>query len=203
MIKRIIFDIDETLLKTTEDCINAYNEYFNSINVKIDGKKLYNIINKYEFNGGNFQKEDLEKYIQKNLYANFNLNKMLAIYSRYGTLKNNKIIHTLEYLSKKYDIIALTNWYVEVQTSRLGIANISKYFNKVYGIENNCFKPQEKAFLNACGNYKLSECVMIGDSLKTDIVVPAKMGMNVYYCGTEINNKYPRIKEIDELEELL
>ena len=203
MIKRIIFDIDETLLKTTEDCINAYNEYFNSIKVKIDGKKLYDLIDKYELNGGNFQKEDLEKYIKKNLYANFNLNDMLAIYSRYGTLKNNKITHALEYLSKKYDIIALTNWYAEVQTNRLDKANISKYFSKVYGIDNNCFKPQEKAFLNACGDYKPSECLMIGDSLKTDIIVPVKLGMNVYYCGTDSNNQYPSIKEINELEELL
>ena len=49
MIKRIIFDIDETLLKTTEDCLNAYNKYFDTVNVKIEGKKLYDLIDKYEF----------------------------------------------------------------------------------------------------------------------------------------------------------
>ena len=203
MIKRIIFDIDETLLKTKADCIEAYQEYFNSVNVKISGEKLYNLISDYELSGGNFKKEDLEKYIQRHLYSEFNMDDMLEIYGKHGTLKDIKIIETLAYLSKKYDIIALTNWYVTAQTNRLSKANILKYFKKVYGFENAGIKPQESAFLKACDGYKPEECMMVGDSLNIDIIVPDKLGMKVYYCGKEDNTKYPRIKEISELEELL
>lgn len=203
MIKRIIFDVDETLLSTNYDCLQAYQEYFDSINVNIKAIKLYDLIGKYESDNGSFEKDDLEKYIQKHLYANFNMNDMLEIYGNHGTLKDKNIINTLDYLSKKYDIVVLTNWYVDSQSNRLAKANIIKYINNVYGIENAGLKPLESTFKVACDSYKPEECLMVGDLIDIDIIVPVKLGMNVYYCGNEDNVNYPRIKDISELEELL
>src|SRR5574344_255154 len=129
MIKRIIFDVDNTLLDTNKDCIDAYKYYFKDSNIK--PINLYNLIDKYESNGGNYNHDDLEQYIRNNLDSNFNLNRMLSIYGNYGTLLNSNIINTLEYLSKKYELVILSNWYIDSQRNRLSKSGILKYFKDV------------------------------------------------------------------------
>ena len=50
LIKRIIFDIDMTLLDTYKDCMDTYNEMYNDENIaKVDnsGKGLFILLLKY------------------------------------------------------------------------------------------------------------------------------------------------------------
>src|SRR5574344_2445902 len=203
MIKRIIFDIDNTLLNTDLDCQNIYQQYFKDEGVHIDGMKLYNLIGDYYHMNGDFTKRDLEKYVQKHLYANFNIDKMLDVYGKVGTLLHKDISSTLAYLMQKYELVALSNWYVESQSNRLKQAGIYKYFNTVYGFENAGLKPSQESFKIAMGNNKPDECLMVGDSIHYDIEVPNKMGMQTYYLTNELNNQYGTIKSISELKVLL
>ena len=49
-------------------------------------------------------------------------------------------------------------------------SNISKYFKEIYGLEDG-IKPNELVFKKSCGKYKYNECLIIGDSINSDILV--------------------------------
>ena len=116
---------------------------------------------------------------------------------------NNNTINILKFLDKKYEIVALTNWYKDIQYKRLEKVGINKYFKEVYGIETGK-KPNPEAFKKAIGNNLYSECVMIGDNLNSDIEVPKKLGMKtIYYNKNCKNNKENEINNLNELLNIL
>ncbi|MEK7550512.1 MAG: HAD-IA family hydrolase [Patescibacteria group bacterium] len=67
------------------------------------------------------------------------------------------------------------------------IDNIDKFF---FSYETGVQKPDKQAFLNAINYFgvKSSECLMIGDSNKKDIVPANELGMKTLYFGTKIVN---------------
>ena len=210
MIKRLIFDIDNTLLDTNKDCIDAYKKYFIDRGIDLDGSVLYSIMDIYEEQNKiysmdkdkensnykfNFNILDISKFIKNNLSIEFDVDdfkKLQELYSKYATLKDDMISEVLDKLSKDYDIVALTKWYIEPQKNRLNNAGILKYFNEIYGFENAGIKPSIKTFLTATGNYNVDECVVIGDSISNDIIIPKELGIKTIYVNY---NK----KETDEL----
>lgn len=204
MIKRIIFDIDNTLLDTYKDCIDTYKKYIEYNKLNINAKDIYNIFEEYEVSNGNYIKEDLSIFLSKNIKVDkIDINNLLDLYSNHSTLINNNTINILEYLSKKYEIVALTNWYKDIQYKRLEKVGINKYFKEIYGIED-AKKPNPEAFKKAIGNNLYNECVMIGDSLKSDIVVPKELGMKtIYYNKNCKNNNENEINNLNELLNIL
>ena len=114
MIKRIIFDIDNTLLDTYKDCIETYQKYAKKIKLSISAEDIYNIFDEYEKNNGNYNKKDLAVFLGKKLnikYTESDLNDLLDLYSKHSTLLNDKTEEIFAYLSEKYEIVALSNWY--------------------------------------------------------------------------------------------
>lgn len=204
MIKRIIFDIDNTLLDTYKDCIDTYKKYIEYNKLNINAKDIYNIFEEYEVSNGNYIKEDLSIFLSKNIKVDkIDINNLLDLYSNHSTLINNNTINILEYLSKKYEIVALTNWYKDIQYKRLEKVGINKYFKEIYGIED-AKKPNPEAFKKAIGNNLYNECVMIGDSLKSDIEVPKELGMKtIYYNKNCKNNNENEINNLNELLNIL
>lgn len=204
MIKRIIFDIDNTLLDTYKDCIDTYKKYIEYNKLNINAKDIYNIFEEYEVSNGNYIKEDLSLFLSKNIKVDkIDINNLLDLYSNHSTLINNNTINILEYLSKKYEIVALTNWYKDIQYKRLEKVGINKYFKEIYGIED-AKKPNPEAFKKAIGNNLYNECVMIGDSLKSDIEVPKELGMKtIYYNKNCKNNNENEINNLNELLNIL
>lgn len=206
MIKRIIFDIDNTILDTYKDCIDTYKEYINISKMNIEPTDIYNIFEEYDKNNGNYKKDDVVKFISKKLnitYTENALHSLLKIYSEHSTLLNDNTINMLKFLDKKYEIVALTNWYKDIQYKRLEKVSINNYFKEVYGLEAGK-KPNPEAFKKAIGNNLYSECVMIGDSLNSDIEVPKKLGMKtIYYNKNCKNNKENEINNLNELLNIL
>ena len=204
MIKRIIFDIDNTLLDTYKDCIDTYKKYIEYNKLNISAKDIYDIFEEYEVSNGNYIKEDLSIFLSKKIKVDkIDINNLLDLYSNPSTLINNNTINILEYLSKKYEIVALTNWYKDIQYKRLEKVGINKYFKEVYGIED-AKKPNLEAFKKAIGNNLYNECVMIGDSLKSDIEVPKELGMKtIYYNKNCKNNNENEINNLNELLNIL
>ena len=114
---------------------------------------------------------------------------------------NEEIIRTIEYLSKKYELVVLTNYFTEVQKGRLEKARILKYFKDVYGGDIYT-KPNPRSYKNACGKHKKEECLMVEDSYKYDIEGSLKFGLKVIGVETKKlpdSDKYKKIKDVTEL----
>jgi len=208
MLKRIIFDMDNTLMDFPKNYEIGYKQLIDKYNLNITPFDLYEAIGVYETCGkyDYYNEELLIDLINKELNLNLNVDfikSFFEMYDKYITDISDSVKKTLEYLSSKYEVVVLTNWFTNNQKNRLKYAGIDIYFKKVYGGDIVKMKPNREAFLSACGEYDVSECVMIGDNLNIDIKVPYEMGMNVYYFSNNINDKYPTINKIEQLKELL
>ena len=80
----------------------------------------------------------------------------------------------LQKLSEKYDIYVITNGVKRVQTKRLSLVNITKYFKKIYISEEIGYqKPNVEYFDYVLNDLKITnkdELLIIGDSLSSDIM---------------------------------
>lgn len=54
-------------------------------------------------------------------------------------------------------------------------------------------KPNRKAYLNACGDKKPSECVMIGDDIYLDITRARQEGLNTIFVNSKGIEAKPEI----------
>lgn len=212
MIKRIIFDIDNTLIEWKDEYWDGIEEDLKSEHIKYtkqDIKDIENAIDRYETEYNTYTKENMLECINKYIKIKVNmefLEKCLEHFSNCAPNKMNKEIYeTLEYLSEKYELVVLTNWFKDPQVKRLKIANILKYFSKVYAPETFLIKPNKEAFMKACQN-KPEEAVMVGDSLKTDIEGAINAGLKAIYINknAEKSSKdYITINEFSELKNVL
>lgn len=208
MIKRIIFDIDNTLIDFPESYKEGYQQVLDKYNIDKKADDLYDAIGVYE-ESGKYDKYDFDEllkvineYLHLELDDNF-LNDYFKMYNHLPTYVSDSVKETLEYLSKKYELVTLSNWFTSSQEERLKYADIDKYFTKVYGTDIVSMKPKEEAFKAVLGDYRIDECLMIGDSIKMDIEVPFNMGMNVYHLCKKGKSQYPSISALEELKDLL
>ena len=198
MIKRIIFDVDLTLLNTTKDCYDSYYEYFKNDN---KSREFYSTLEKYDELDMDYDKNHMLKFINDNLKLNLsldNLNDIFNIYRKHGTLMDDEIPYYLDKLSKRYELVALTKWYRDDQVARLENAGIYKYFKEVYAIENAGIKPDKKAFLSACDNLAPCECLMVGDSIRSDMEVASSLGIHTLLLGN--SDLYTSIDNLGDIE---
>lgn len=222
--KTILIDLDDTLLdfqksedvairttiktlgiEPTEDVVNAYKE----INLKY--WKM-------------FERKEIER--EALLIARFKeFCELLNITNKDFSLLNETYFHYLssspfeidgadEFLNKlseKYDIYVITNGVKRVQTIRLSLVNITKYFKKVYISEEIGYqKPSIEFFdfvLNDLNITNKEEVLIIGDSLSSDIQGGINSGIDtVWYNPKElksnINFTY-EIKNYDEFFEII
>lgn len=214
MIKRIIFDLDNTLIMWKDEYEKAADEALNEINYP-KTEDLYHKINEveseYETGKKRFDRKEMIDYINQNLNINLPY-EFLDIWleklgSRAPKEYPKKDYELLKYLSEKYELVILTNWFIESQMKRLETAGILKFFTNFYGAEEHA-KPFKESFVQAIGEHKLSEIAMVGDNLKLDAKGALDAGIeNVVWI--DINNKFGECKEeldgicvIHELEEL-
>lgn len=201
MIKRIIFDADNTLLDTYKDCINAYSEFLKKYYLLIKPEEFYDVIGEFELKGIGFDKTELSKYISDRLKIDFSVddfNRCLSIYGNYSTLLNDNTKNVLEYLSKRYTLVVLTNWYSDAQKARLRYHGLDRYFKNIYGCEYGA-KPNKSFFDLAREDDNYDECVMVGDSLTSDIEPAKALGIRTIYINKDNVNTDSTINNINEL----
>ena len=191
MIKRIIFDIDGTLItgidfrKCVEKTLKLYDAYSKE-NVDIF---LTNIPN-YEKVHNSYDRLEYLKFFSKklNIYLNDNFLKIFFEQLKSAIPNyNQKIIDMLESLNN-YELVLLSNFFKESQMNRLKNMKIDKYFSEYYG--EKLIKPNEFAYISSLGNNLPSECVIVGDNLKLDIEIPSKLGLNTIYINSKNDNKF-------------
>lgn len=210
MIKRLIFDVDNTLLMWRDRYDETYKYALDELNIKYNKKeldKLIDLVNHYEDYYDIFNKQYMVDLINNN--TNIKVpNNFVDIWMKYlcncYDKDDKKIEPLLKYLSNKYELVILSNWFSYSQNERLKNIGIDKYFKYKYYSDEFKNKPNKEAFIKAIGNYKPSECLMIGDNYKVDIEGAIKIGLKAILVDKDnkYNYKY-KIKDINELEEIL
>lgn len=211
MIKRVIFDVDDTLIEWKEEYWSSIEKALITNNIKYTENDIQDIkdgFDNFESKYNMYKKESMleciNEYTKLNLDMNF-LESALEEFSKCVPTKlNEEVIDTIEYLYKKYELVILTNWFKEEQERRLEAVNISKYFKQIYTPQEFPIKPNKEAFLIASEN-KVDECIMVGDSLNSDIKGALNAGMKaIYLSKKEMNSKdFITINNFSELKEIL
>lgn len=211
MIKKIIFDVDDTIIDWKDEYVPIYLggalEYFKIPHDEKLCNKIQEVINEYEKEVKKFSRKELTHYINDNLKLNLPLNFMnvaLDIVTNCVPEKlEDDIIETLKYLSSKYELVVLTNWFEIPQTIRLQKLNVLKYFTHVYGSDDVIAKPYAGSFKTAMGSCKREECVMVGDSVRTDILGALRNGVYAIHLNKKCEDSVYGAEEIKKLSELM
>ena len=207
-VKAIIFDLDNTLIMWHTDFIKALKKVINDMNYEFDDdiiSKIDNMIDNYEHYNNTLSKEELLNYINKNCNLNLNIDFIEKLIIEQGDLyyADKTLIKVIEYLSKKYDLYVVTNWFTITQKKRLENMGILKYFKNVIGADINYLKPDKRSFDCILKNYKSNECISIGDTLENDVLLPLSLGMHAIWLTKKKSNKYKTINNINELIDIL
>lgn len=211
MIKRVIFDLDDTLIEWKEEYWNSIRKALITNNIKYTENDIQDIkdgFDKFESKYNMYKKESMleciNEYTKLNLDMSF-LESALEEFSKCIPEKlNQEVIDTIEYLYKKYELVVLTNWFKKEQEKRLEALNIRKYFKQIYTPQEFPIKPNKEAFLIASEN-KIDECIMVGDSLNCDIKGALNAGMKAIYINKngQESKDYITIKEFSQLKQIL
>ena len=214
MIKRLIFDLDNTLITWKKEYDNAIRKVLDELgftNTQELSDKINKIELEYEIDRKYFNKKEILKFfnerLEQKLPKNF-IDKWLELLSTCVPESLEKEEYeTLEYLSKKYELVILTNWFRISQVERLKKVDILKYFKEIYDAEKYA-KPYKESFFQAIGDKTLDECAVIGDDIYMDILAAKKIGLkNLVWLdnkNTQDENKdlLNGIKVIKKLEDL-
>lgn len=216
MIKRVIFDIDNTLIdwKTEyNDKVREVLEEFNEKREEAEIKKLQEAFNEYENYYLTFNLDKIVEFVRKYTDVNYSKEIIQRILDMWGTCVPQEYpienIDTLKYLKDKYKLVILTDWFLKPQLNRLKLLKIDKFFSEIYTAENFKRKPNKEAFIQAMGEYKPEECIMIGDSYERDIIGATNCGLyTIWYRGKKemcesLNPKVVVIEELSELKDIL
>ena len=208
MIKRIIFDLDNTLIPWTRKYYLNLTKIAKKHGIKLKIKELAKIadsVDKYEKEYSNFERENVKEMVTK--LSGIEISDQLLdvlidwVSNCIPKRKNKKLMETLQYLSNKYELVVLTNFFTEAQEKRLINFGIRGYFKEVYGADVHS-KPNKEAYIMAANKTKLNECLVVGDNIVNDYEKPLEIGMEAIWLTKEKNTKRS-IKNINDLRRIL
>ena len=210
MKKRFIFDLDGTLLQGD---FRREKEYFRSMLSDLDADKFissyFEKLLEYESLYKKYDVLNLSRFLSDELKLNIEPELIYGWIDVNSTMNDKLLPETkcmLEYLkSKGMSLVVLTNWFKYTQEQRLKNSGILLYFDEVF-TGDMFLKPNEESYLAACGNYDVSECVMIGDTIEKDVLGPKKFGIDSIYYNPE-NKEYEKekilsISSFDKIREM-
>jgi len=215
MIKRLIFDVDGTLI-TGVNLASSVEETLKKLGIySEDNVKLFlEGIRTYEQIYDNYNITDYTRHMEKTInkpLSNSFVDTFFEELKECIPPKNQLLIDTIHRLYQEYELVLLTNYFAKSQLNRLNNMGIGKYFRECHG--EHSIKPNSTAYLNACGDKKTNECVMIGDDIYLDIKRAKQEGLNTIFVnskGIEVNSEIGIVvssvekiskKLIDRLEE--
>lgn len=216
MIKRVIFDIDNTLIPWKEEYYDEINKVLDSLNIehtKDEYNKIKEAFSEYENEYYTFDRKLMLDYINKYTKKQYPKEFIYGCTNRWADSVPQKldesVINMLKYLKDKYQMVILTDWYADQQIEKLEKLNILQYFSKIYSAEKVKRKPFKEAFLQAIEDNKPEECIMIGDDFERDIKGALNAGLHAIYYNPknnvikDENSKYYTISRLDEIMNIL
>lgn len=216
--KVLLFDLDDTLLdfqKAEKYAICKVMEHY-GIDANDDNISLYHNINKKYWKDlelGLVERENLILLRFIDFFSRFNItidiNEAKNVNDKYFYELSSVVfvipnaIEVLKVLKKKYKLCLITNGVKRVQERRLSLINdIKEMFNYIFISEEIGYTKPEIGFINYVLNetkYNKDDCLIIGDSLSSDIQLGINSGIDTCWynplsknkdreCTYEINN---------------
>lgn len=224
MIKLLLFDIDNTLLDFKKCAKFAMDKAFDDWNIK--PKSGYFEIfmqanNEFwdQLEKGYITRDELYKRRWAKVFDIIGIEDADPIAFEKDFVKNlykshdkvNGVDEILEYLSKKYKMVIVSNSSYEEQKSRLKEADLLKYFDEIFTSEEVGHpKPQVEFFnfvKNNVGDIREEEMLIIGDSIKADINGGINAGIKTcWFDFLKEDKDHPAdftIKDLLDLKEIL
>lgn len=206
--RAIIFDIDNTLIDWQNEYIFVLKNLLLEINPNFTEEEILKIDNVIDTNEKfltELNRESFLKYINDKTGLTFDMNFLNNLIKGQGKCykDDNELIETIKYLASKYDLFVISNWFTETQKLRLENLGIAKYFKKIIGGDENYFKPDTRCFDIILKDYKVDECVYVGDKLDVDIKPALSIGMDAIWKTNIETNEYKTIKNINDLRNIL
>lgn len=221
MIKNIIFDVDNTIFDSSEKNAIYYKKALEKLGYNPERyMELYKAMDKYEerFTDENnlYNKQDMLDLINKELNENYDIKLIDEINDVIGRYWIDDIFlkeDVLKYLNDKYNLYIFSNWFYDAPYKRLETVGYLKYFKAIYTSDRIGSKPYKSSYINLLENINASanECIMIGDSLRSDILGATSVGIKAIWFNQfgkkdEIikdKSKYYEIKDFIELKQIL
>lgn len=205
MKKRVIFDLDGTLLTGSFDFEKEYfaSLYGDNAIELVDNMGKY--LDEYERTFPRYHHEWLSKYLSNKSGLDINekvIDGWIDVMSTVPDTMEDGLIETLEFLKRKdCSNAVLTNWYGMTQIPRLRKAGILHYFDNIYTGEF-VLKPHEKAYMWAKGDFDIEDCMFIGDNLDKDYIGPRIYGFeSILYDKNDREHK--SLKKIKKLKDII
>lgn len=200
MIKRIIFDIDGTLITGVhfkKYVSNTFKRYGINDSEKVNG--FLTNIPEYERNYQSYNRNDYLNFFSSRLGIKLDEEFLRIFFSelKYAVPKDSSSIKKMLEELSDYELVLLSNYFEESQRNRLSTMQINDYFTEYYGEKN--IKPVATAYLDAAGKRSIEECIIVGDDKVLDIEVPKKLGFKTIYVNSEEGD----IKRVEELPYIL
>lgn len=223
MIKAVLIDIDDTIFdfdkcsknafkKTLKKLDLSYKEkdflYFNEVNDILWNKQKLGKININEvfiersIMMSKYFELDIEKEIFNDLFVEFLYDEIEMV---------DEIEDLLSYLSNKYQIYSASNGIYDMQINRLKKSNLDKYFKYIFVSDKMGYEKPDKRFFEKIMNitkYSNKNLIMIGDSIKSDIIGAKNSGIKSIYFNKgnkKISDKdfTYQVKKLSEIKKIL
>lgn len=182
--KKYIFDIDYTILIPDWSKEDDYFKLYVPLEEQEEFFKCkQDILNKYERDFPKYNTKTLSDYFGK--YGFTVTEDVINGWILYNgeTIVDEVVDGTLalfEYLKENdKEIVILTNWFSGTQIPRLKRAGLLQYIDKIVAGEN-AMKPGLKSFELAIGETEKEDCIMIGDSIRSDKAGADNVGIDCY-----------------------
>ena len=206
--KAIIFDVDNTLIELRKEYVNSVRDLLKEMDYDFPEDTINNIYryaDEHERHFEKINKEELLDYINTNCATNLPIEFIDRLEMKQGenVYDDPDLIKVIEYLSKKYDLYAISNWFTKTQSIRLEKMGVLKYFKKVYGADINYYKPDKRVFDVILKDYNKEDCISIGDSLENDVKLPLSLGMDALWKTKEKSSEYKTFENLIDLMQIL
>ena len=187
--KKYIFDLDYTLLIpdwSKEDDFLRRNIPLEEQEEFFKQKQL--ILNKYELEFPKYDFKTLSDYFKSYGFSvSEEVIKGWMIHNG-ETIKDqlvDGVIELFDYLkANNKDIVILTSWFSGTQIPRLKRTGLYEYIDQIIAGED-AMKPDLESFKLAIGDTNKDDCIMIGDSIKSDKIGAENAGIDYYIVDAE------------------
>lgn len=187
--KKYIFDLDYTLLIPDW----SMEDEFLRKSIPLEEQEKFfdqkqSILNKYELE---FPKYDFKTL--SNFFKSYGFSMSEEIINGWmihngETIKDqvvDGVVELFDYLkSNNKDIVILTSWFSGTQIPRLKRTGLYEYIDRIVAGED-AMKPDLKSFELAIGDTNKEDCIMIGDSIKSDKTGADNAGIDCYIVDEE------------------